>query len=101
MESQLIIFDLDGTLIDSRADLAAGVSRDARQVRKNVALVAIARETDLQHNARRCEFWRPSSPCWATQRSEPAGPGSRWSPTHTGTETGNEAWPFVTVLDLQ
>ena len=26
MHSQLIIFDLDGTLIDSRGDLAAGIN---------------------------------------------------------------------------
>lgn len=41
MESQLIIFDLDGTLIDSRADLAAGVNH----MRAHYGLDALPLET--------------------------------------------------------
>jgi phosphoglycolate phosphatase len=41
MEPQLLIFDLDGTLIDSRADLAAGVNH----MRKHYGLEPLAVET--------------------------------------------------------
>ena len=41
MNTQLVIFDLDGTLIDSRADLAAGINH----MRANFGLAPLAVET--------------------------------------------------------
>ncbi len=41
MKPQLIIFDLDGTLIDSRADLAAGINH----MRKQFGLASLSLET--------------------------------------------------------